>query len=48
MKKIVELKHISKAFEGESVLTDFSLDIFDKQLLHCSAHPAAAKPQHCA
>ena len=33
MKKIVELKHISKAFEGESVLTDFSLDIFDKQFI---------------
>ena len=33
MKKIVELKHISKAFEGESVLTDFSLDILDKQFI---------------
>ncbi len=33
MNKIVELKHISKAFEGETVLNDFSLDIFDKQFI---------------
>ena len=33
MKKIIELKNISKAFDGESVLSDVSLDIYDNEFL---------------
>ena len=32
MKKIIELKNISKAFDGEQVLTNISLDIHDMNL----------------
>ncbi len=33
MKKIIELKNISKAFEGETVLDSINLDIYDKQFV---------------
>ena len=33
MKKIIELKNISKAFDGETVLNDISLDIYDNEFL---------------
>ena len=33
MKKIVELKNISKSFDGEKVLDDISLDIYDNEFL---------------
>lgn len=33
MKKIIELKNISKEFEGESVLNSINLDIYDKQFV---------------
>ncbi|MBR5239666.1 MAG: ABC transporter ATP-binding protein [Clostridia bacterium] len=32
-KKIIELKNISKEFEGEQVLTSINLDIYDKQFV---------------
>ncbi len=33
MKKIIELKNISKEFEGEQVLSSINLDIYDKQFV---------------
>lgn len=33
MKKIIELKNISKAFDGEQVLSDISLDIHDNEFI---------------
>lgn len=33
MKKIIELKNISKVFDGEMVLDDLSLDIYDNEFL---------------
>lgn len=33
MKKVIELKHISKSFGGEEVLQDFNLDIYDNEFL---------------
>lgn len=33
MKKIIELKNISKAFDGEQVLTNISLDIHDNEFI---------------
>ena len=33
MEKIIELKHISKAFDGETVLDDISLDIHDNEFI---------------
>ncbi|MBE7037082.1 MAG: ABC transporter ATP-binding protein [Ruminococcaceae bacterium] len=33
MKKIIELKNISKAFDGETVLDDISLDIYDNEFI---------------
>ena len=33
MKKIIELKNITKAFDGETVLDDISLDIYDNEFL---------------
>ncbi len=33
MRKIIELKNISKSFEGEQVLNSINLDIFDKQFV---------------
>lgn len=33
MKKIIELKNVSKAFDGEQVLNDISLDIYDNEFL---------------
>ncbi|MBE7048405.1 MAG: ABC transporter ATP-binding protein [Ruminococcaceae bacterium] len=33
MKKIIELRHVSKAFDGEGVLNDLNLDIFDQQFI---------------
>ena len=33
MKKIIELKNISKAFDGETVLDNISLDIYDNEFL---------------
>ena len=33
MKKIIELKNISKEFEGERVLDSINLDIYDKQFV---------------
>ena len=33
MKKIVELKNISKSFDGEKVLDNISLDIYDNEFL---------------
>ena len=33
MKKIIELKNITKSFDGETVLDDISLDIYDNEFL---------------
>ena len=33
MKKIIELKNISKAFDGEMVLDNISLDIYDNEFI---------------
>ena len=33
MKKIIELKNITKAFDGETVLNNISLDIYDNEFL---------------
>ena len=33
MKKIIELKGITKEFDGEMVLSDLDLDIYDKQFI---------------
>ena len=33
MKKIIELKNISKAFDGEMVLDNISLDIHDNEFI---------------
>ena len=33
MKKIIELKNISKAFDGETVLDNINLDIYDNEFL---------------
>ncbi len=33
MKKIIELKNVSKAFDGETVLDNISLDIYDNEFL---------------
>lgn len=33
MKKIIELKNISKAFDGETVLSQINLDIYDNEFL---------------
>ena len=33
MNKIIELKHISKAFDGETILDDISLDIHDNEFI---------------
>ncbi len=33
MNKIIELKHISKAFDGEMILDDISLDIYDNEFI---------------
>ena len=33
MKKIIELKNISKAFDGDTVLNNISLDIYDNEFL---------------
>ena len=32
MKKIIELKNITKAFDGEPVLQNVNLDIYDNEL----------------
>ena len=35
MKKIIELKHITKSFDGEPVLKSIDLDIYDNlSLIH--------------
>ena len=33
MKKIIELKNISKSFDGEMVLDNISLDIYDNEFI---------------
>ena len=33
MKKIIELKNVSKAFDGETVLENFNLDIYDNEFI---------------
>ena len=33
MKKIIELKNISKSFDGEKVLDNISLDIYDNEFI---------------
>ena len=33
MKKIIELRHLSKSFDGQLVLDDISLDIYDNEFL---------------
>ena len=33
MKKIIELKNISKSFDGELILDDISLDIYDNEFI---------------
>ena len=33
MKKIIELKNITKAFDGEVVLDNMSLDIYDNEFI---------------
>ena len=33
MKRIIELKNISKEFDGEKVLDNLNLDIYDKQFI---------------
>ena len=33
MKKIIELKNITKSFDGETVLNNISLDIYDNEFL---------------
>ncbi|MCR4936268.1 MAG: ATP-binding cassette domain-containing protein, partial [Oscillospiraceae bacterium] len=33
MKKIIELKHISKSYDGETVLDSIDLDIYDNEFL---------------
>ena len=33
MKKIIELNNITKSFDGETVLDDISLDIYDNEFL---------------
>ena len=48
MNKIIELKNISKSFDGETVLDGISLDIHDNDLSRSSAPPAAAKRRRCA
>ena len=45
MKKIIELKNVTKAFDGEVVLDNISLDIYDNEFLTLRLrqdnHPAA-------
>ena len=33
MKKIIELKHITKSFDGEPVLNNIDLDIYDNEFI---------------
>ena len=33
MKKIIELKNVSKSFDGETVLDHINLDIYDNEFL---------------
>ena len=33
MKKIIELKNISKSFDGEKVLDNINLDIYDNEFI---------------
>ena len=33
MKKIIELKNITKVFDGETVLDNLNLDIYDSQFI---------------
>ena len=33
MKKIIELKHITKSFDGEPVLKSIDLDIYDNEFI---------------
>ena len=33
MKKIIELRNVSKAFDGETVLDQINLDIYDNEFL---------------
>ncbi len=46
--RLIELKNISKEFDGTTVLDNINLYIRKKDLRHCSAPPAAARPPPCA
>ena len=48
MNKIIELKNISKSFDGETVLDGISLDIHDNEFITLLGPPAAAKRRRCA
>ena len=47
-KKIIELKNISKSYDGVTVLDNIQLHIYDNEFLTLLGPPAAARPRRCA
>ena len=47
MKKIIELKNISKSFDGETVLDGISLDIHDNEFITLLGPSGCGKTPHC-
>ena len=47
MKKIVELKNISKSFDGEKVLDNISLNIYDNEFLTLLGPSGCGKSTFC-
>ena len=48
MKKVIELRGVTKQFDGETVLDSIDLDIYDNEFLTLLGPPAAARPRPCA
>ena len=42
-KKIIEIKDVTKSFDGAVVVKGISLDVIEGSSSHCSGRPAAAR-----
>lgn len=48
MKKVIELRGVTKQFDGETVLDSIDLDIYDNEFLTLLGPSGAARPRPCA
>ena len=48
MKKVIELRNVSKQFDGETVLDSINLDIYDNEFLTLLGPSGCGKTRPCA